>query len=66
LTFLGFGLSPHKPSIGILLAESMRHISTGYWWLAVIPGLALVSLVLVFDLLGSTLRVLSDPKTRQE
>ena len=66
LTFLGFGLSPHKPSIGVLLAESMRHISTGYWWLAVIPGLALVCLVLVFDLLGSTLRVLWDPKTRQE
>lgn len=66
LTFLGFGLSPHKPSIGVLLAESMRHISTGYWWLAVIPGLALVLLVLTFDLLGSTLRVLFDPKTRQE
>ncbi len=66
LTFLGFGLSPHDPSIGVLLAESMRHLSTGYWWLAVIPGLALVCLVMVFDQLGASLRVLLDPKTRQE
>lgn len=66
LTFLGFGVSPHAPSIGMLLAESMRHISTGYWWLAVIPGASLVLMVLAFDTLGSTARTLLNPKTRQE
>ena len=66
LTFLGFGVSPHAPSIGMLLAESMRHISTGYWWLAVIPGASLVLMVLAFDTLGSTARALLNPKTRQE
>lgn len=65
LTFLGFGVSPHAPSIGILLAESMRHISTGYWWLAVIPGLSLVLMIQLFELLGANLRNLFDPKTRQ-
>lgn len=65
LTFLGFGLSPHVPSIGVLLSEAMRHLATGYWWLAVAPGAALVFLVKVFDLLGGRLRVLMDPKTSQ-
>lgn len=66
LTFLGFGLSPHQPSIGILLAEAMRHISTGYWWLAIIPGVALVFTVKAFDLLGNNLRTLLAPRTSQE
>jgi peptide/nickel transport system permease protein len=66
LTFLGFGLSPHNPSIGILLSESMRHISTGYWWLAILPGLSLLVTVKLFDVLGNGLRVITDPKTSQE
>lgn len=65
LTFLGFGVAPHAPSIGMLLAESMRHISTGYWWLAVIPGLSLVLMIQIFEILGANLRTLFDPKTRQ-
>jgi peptide/nickel transport system permease protein len=66
LTFLGFGLSPHNPSIGILLAESMRHLSTGYWWLAILPGLSLLVTVKLFDVLGSNLRIITDPRTSQE
>jgi len=66
LTFLGFGLDPHYPSIGILLSESMRNISTGYWWLAVFPGLALLFIVILFDLFGSNLRKILDPRTAQE
>ena len=66
LTFLGFGLSPHNPSIGILLSESMRHISTGYWWLAILPGLSLLVTVKLFDVMGNSLRVITDPKTSQE
>jgi peptide/nickel transport system permease protein len=38
LSFIGIGLSPHIPAIGIILAESMRHLSTGYWWLASCRG----------------------------
>lgn len=66
LTFLGFGLTPHEPSIGMLLSESMRHLSTGYWWLAILPGLALVATVKLFDILGNGLRTLFDPRTVNE
>ncbi len=66
LTFVGIGLSPHTPAIGIILAESMRHLSTGYWWLGVFPGLALLITVKGFDILGENIRSLVDPKTSQE
>jgi peptide/nickel transport system permease protein len=66
LTFLGFGLPPHLPAIGVLLSEAMRNISTGYWWLAIAPGLALLFFVKLFDLLGGALRFLTAPKTSQE
>lgn len=66
LTFLGFGLPPHLPAIGVLLSEAMRYLSTGYWWLAVAPGLALLFFVKLFDLLGGAVRILTAPKTSQE
>ncbi|MCX8062730.1 MAG: ABC transporter permease [Anaerolineales bacterium] len=66
ITFIGIGLSPHQPAIGIILAESMRHLSTGYWWLAVLPGAALLVMVKLFDILGENGRALLDPRTAQE
>lgn len=65
LSFIGIGLSPHLPAIGIILAESMRHLSTGYWWLGVLPGLLLLLAVKAFDTLGENVRALIDPKTSQ-
>lgn len=66
LTFLGFGMSPHTPAVGVLLAESMRYLSMGLWWLAVAPGIALVVTVKAFDTLGSNVRALLDPRTCRE
>jgi peptide/nickel transport system permease protein len=65
-TFLGFGLSPHEPAIGIILSESMKYLSVGYWWLAFFPGLSLLIVVLVFDLIGDNLGKLMDPKSAHE
>jgi peptide/nickel transport system permease protein len=61
VTFLGMGLSPHQPAIGIILSESMRYLSTGMWWLAFFPGLFLLLVVRAFDLVGERLRSLVDP-----
>lgn len=66
LTFLGFGLSPDTPAIGILLSEAMKNLSTGYWWLAIGPGVCLVAMVKLFDIMGNTLRTMINPKTSQE
>ena len=66
VTFLGFGLPPEQPAIGVILSESMGYLSAGMWWLAVFPGLALIATVLLFDLAGSSLRKLIDPHSSQE
>ncbi len=66
LTFLGLGLPPEIPAIGVILREAMRYLSAGYWWLGVLPGVALLMAVKLFDILGASLRLLLDPKTSQE
>ena len=66
ITFLGFGIPPEIPAIGVILSESMTYLSAGMWWLAVFPGLALIGCVLLFDVMGTGLRKLVDPQTSQE
>lgn len=66
ITFLGFGLSPHQPAIGIILSESMAYLSTGMWWLAFFPGLGLLIMVRTFDILGDNLHMLIDPHRGHE
>ncbi len=65
LTFLGFGLDPTRPAIGVMLADSMRYLTAGKWWLGLFPGLSLLFLVLCFDAVGNGLRVILDPRTAQ-
>lgn len=66
VTFLGFGLSPEQPAIGIILEESMGYLAAGRWWLALFPGLSLVGVVMLFALAGERLRLLLTPATAQE
>ncbi|MDT0276398.1 ABC transporter permease [Blastococcus goldschmidtiae] len=63
LSFLGLGVDPGEPSIGILLAESMRYLTAGAWWLAVLPGLCLLVVVKLVDTIGSNARALLDPRS---
>ena len=56
LSFLGFGLAPHEPSLGLLLSDALRYLSSGDWWLAFYPGLTLVILVLTIDQLARSLQ----------
>ena len=65
LTFIGFGLEPSKPAIGVLLADSMRYLMAGKWWLGLFPGLCLLAIVLCFDAIGNGLRLLADPRQEQ-
>ncbi len=66
ISFLGYGLPPEQPAIGIILAESMRYLSAGMWWMAVLPGLMLVVIVLMIDRMGENLRKVIDPCSAQE
>ena len=62
ITFLGFGLSPEQPAIGVILSEAMGYLTSGAWWLAVFPGLALLAVVLMFDRAGALLRRMMSPE----
>lgn len=66
ITFLGLGLSPHEPAIGIILSESMKYLSSGAWWLAFFPGFALLLVVRLFDRMAEHLKTLLDPKDARD
>lgn len=66
ITFLGYGLPLDVPAIGIILSESMKHISVGMWWLGFFPGLLLMVIVLIFDRVGTALREILDPMRSQK
>lgn len=53
ITFLGFGLPPEEPAVGMILSESMKYLITGKWWLALFPGLSLTAVVLLFQMAGN-------------
>lgn len=66
VSFLGFGLPPEQPAIGIILSESMRYLSAGMWWPAVLPGAVLVGIVLLIDQVGEQVKGIFDPVRAQE
>lgn len=66
ITFLGFGLSVDTPAIGIILAESLKHIATGKWHLVFFPGAMLVIIVMLLDKMGELVKLLIDPDSAQE
>lgn len=65
VTFLGFGLSPEQPAIGVVLEESMGYLAAGRWWLALFPGACLVLVVMLFALVGERVRLLLAPASSQ-
>lgn len=66
LTFLGFGIPSEIPAIGSILEESMHYLTSGYWWLSVLPGLSLLFIVVLFEIIGDNVRRLLDPFSAQE
>ncbi|RGZ01927.1 ABC transporter permease [Clostridium sp. AM58-1XD] len=66
ITFLGFGLSPEQPAIGVILSESMKYLAMGRWWLALFPGLFLLLTVMMFHFIGQGLLRVLDPGSAHE
>jgi peptide/nickel transport system permease protein len=63
LSFLGIGVRPPTPSWGNIIFENQTYFITAPW-LVFIPGLAIITLALCFNLLGDTLRDELDPTQR--
>ncbi|MEP6673583.1 MAG: ABC transporter permease [Ferruginibacter sp.] len=62
LSFLGIGVQPPQPSWGLMIKENYNFIITHNPMLALIPGFAIMLLVLAFNLLGNGLRDAFDVK----
>lgn len=56
LSFLGVGVQPPVPSWGVMINDHFGYVVVGAAYLAVIPGLAIIIMVLAFNLLGNGLR----------
>ncbi|MFQ5761155.1 MAG: ABC transporter permease subunit, partial [Acidiferrobacterales bacterium] len=66
LSFLGLGMPITKPSLGSLINSGFEFILSGVWWITIIPGVVLVILVLVMNLLGDFMRDVLNPKLYKE
>jgi len=62
LSLLGVGVRPPTPTWGILLR--LGNANYNYWWLIVVPSLAIFVVVTVFNLIGAGLRDAMDPRLR--
>jgi peptide/nickel transport system permease protein len=62
LSLLGFGVRPPAPSWGTVLKLGSENYR--YWWLVLVPSLAIFFTVTIFNLIGSGLRDAMDPRLR--
>lgn len=63
LSFLGIGVQPPDPSWGNMLTEGKDNIEIA-WWLSVFPGVAILTTVMGYNLLGEGIRDTLDPRLR--
>ncbi|TDC52760.1 ABC transporter permease [Jiangella ureilytica] len=64
LSYLGLGMQPPDASWGSMIRSAQPLITTA-WWLAAIPGTAVMLVVLGFNLMGDWLRDVLDPQSKQ-
>jgi peptide/nickel transport system permease protein len=62
LSFIGFGAQPPTAEWGLMIAEGANYFGT-QWWVAAEPAIALLLMVLGFNLLGDSLRDALDPRS---
>jgi peptide/nickel transport system permease protein len=64
LSFLGLGLPPIRPSLGLLIANGFDYLQSGRWWISVLPGVVLLVLIVSVNILGDRLRDILNPHLR--
>lgn len=64
LSFIGVGIQPPTPSLGVMLSEGRKYLTTA-WWLATFPGIVLMILILGANFLGDGVRDTVDPTLKE-
>jgi peptide/nickel transport system permease protein len=65
LSFLGLGLPPTEPSLGMLIANGFQYMMSGRTWISVYPGVALIILIVAINLVGDQIRDQLNPRLRR-
>ena len=65
LSFLGLGLPVTQPSLGLLISNGFDYLLSGYPWISVLPGVALLITVVAINLVGDELRDILNPRLQQ-
>jgi peptide/nickel transport system permease protein len=65
LSFLGLGLPPTEPSLGMLIANGFQYMMSGRTWISVYPGIALIVLIVSINVVGDQLRDQFNPRLRR-
>ena len=63
LSFLGLGPRPPAPEWGAMIAAGSTDVSK--WWVSIVPGVAILTVVLAFNLIGDAVRDWLDPRSRR-
>ncbi|BBM88480.1 ABC transporter permease [Spirochaetota bacterium] len=62
LSFLGLGMPPTQPSLGLLISRGFEYIFSGAWWITFIPSFFLVVLIVTINILGGWFEDYFNPK----
>ncbi|UCE53991.1 MAG: ABC transporter permease [Desulfobacterales bacterium] len=64
LGFLGLGAQPPTPEWGLMVSDG-RQFLVDQWWVSTLPGIAILIVVMGFNLMGDGIRDILDPHQRQ-
>ena len=65
LSFLGVGIQPPTPELGAMIYQPFFYSELTDWWLVVFPGIFIVVIVIAFNMMGDTLREVTDVTLRR-
>lgn len=64
MSFIGVGISPPTPELGAMISQGASYMVSGQWWMAALPGIVLIVIVLAFNAIGDGVRDLLQPADR--
>jgi peptide/nickel transport system permease protein len=65
LSFLGVGLPPTEPSLGMLISNGFQYLLSGRYWISIYPGIALILFIVSLNLVGDQVRDQLNPRLRR-
>lgn len=66
LSFLGLGLPPTSPSLGLLISNGSQYLMSGKYWISVFPGVALLIVIVAINLVADQLRDVLNPRLQTQ